>query len=553
MTTFNNGESLSSVRTKINEAIDKVDGNSAFDNDIDVNGNVSLGDNDELRFGDSNDLIIEHTGALTDIRSATGHMSIRNFADDRDVSIQSDDGSGGTTNYFVADGSTGEAKLYYYGSEKLNTQSGGVDITGTLDVTGNISLGDNDELRFGDSDDLIIEHNGTFGDIFNKTSVLAIRNGADNQDVVIQTDDGSGSVADYFRAEGSTGEAKMYYYGSEKLNTKSTGVDVTGDLTVDTTTLHVDSTNNRIGIGLTNPGSELHIKGSTPQVRLQPTGDTQNNRIEFCNAAGVIQSRIMSGGSNGDQIQLDGNVEVLAGHNLSLPDNVELRFGDSNDLILEHNGSNGDIRNSTNDLLIRNLANDRDVIIQSDDGSGGTVEYVRMDGSNGQVKLFHYGGLRLNTTSSGVDVTGALDVSGALSKASGSFKIDHPLKPETHHLVHSFVEAPQADNIYRGKVSLVAGAATVNLDEAGRMTEGTFVALNGNIQCFTSNEDGWTAVRGSVSGNTLTIQAQDTSCTDTVSWLVIGERHDSHMLDTDWTDAAGRVITEPEKQAEEEE
>jgi hypothetical protein len=222
-------------------------------------------------------------------------------------------------------------------------------------------------------------------------------------------------------------------------------------------------------------------------------------------------------------------------------------------LILEHNGSNGDIRNSTNDLLIRNLANDRDVIIQSDDGSGGTVEYVRMDGSNGQVKLFHYGGLRLNTTSSGVDVTGALDVSGALSKASGSFKIDHPLKPETHHLVHSFVEAPQADNIYRGKVSLVAGAATVNLDEAGRMTEGTFVALNGNIQCFTSNEDGWTAVRGSVSGNTLTIQAQDTSCTDTVSWLVIGERHDSHMLDTDWTDAAGRVITEPEKQAEEEE
>jgi hypothetical protein len=85
------------------------------------------------------------------------------------------------------------------------------------------------------------------------------------------------------------------------------------------------------------------------------------------------------------------------------------------------------------------------------------------------------------------------------------------------------------------------------------MTAGTFVALNTNTQCFTTNEDGWTAVRGSVFGNTLTILAQDASCIDIVSWLVIGERHDPHMLQTDWTDEAGRVITEPEKQSEEKE
>jgi hypothetical protein len=29
--------------------------------------------------------------------------------------------------------------------------------------------------------------------------------------------------------------------------------------------------------------------------------------------------------------------------------------------------------------------------------------------------------------------------------------------------------------------------------------------------------------------------------------MVIGERKDQHMIDTHWTDAAGRVITEPEK------
>jgi len=146
-----------------------------------------------------------------------------------------------------------------------------------------------------------------------------------------------------------------------------------------------------------------------------------------------------------------------------------------------------------------------------------------------------------------IDSSGNVDVIGALSKGSGSFKISHPLKPDTHHLVHSFIEGPQADNIYRGTVALVGGAATVNLDTAGRMSEGTFVALNGNVQCFTSNEQGWTAVRGSVSGNLLTIEAQDATCTDTVSWMVIGERKDQHMIDTHWTDAAGRVITEPEK------
>jgi hypothetical protein len=144
---------------------------------------------------------------------------------------------------------------------------------------------------------------------------------------------------------------------------------------------------------------------------------------------------------------------------------------------------------------------------------------------------------------------------GALSKGSGSFKISHPLpaKTETHHLVHSFIEGPQADLIYRGYVDLVDGQATVNIDTAGRMTEGTFEVLCTNVSCFTSNESDWTAVKGSVTGNVLTIAAQDATATSRVSWMVVGERKDQHMLDTEWTDDAGRVITEPEKVVETEE
>ena len=151
-----------------------------------------------------------------------------------------------------------------------------------------------------------------------------------------------------------------------------------------------------------------------------------------------------------------------------------------------------------------------------------------------------------------IDLDGSVDIYGALSKGSGSFKIDHPLpsKNSTHNLVHSFTESPQADLIYRGKVDLVDGTSEVNVDTISGMTNGTFVLLNTNVQCFTSNESGWTAVKGSVSGNTLTITAQDNTCDDTISWMVVGERHDQHMLDTDWTDENGKVITEPLKKIE---
>ena len=152
-------------------------------------------------------------------------------------------------------------------------------------------------------------------------------------------------------------------------------------------------------------------------------------------------------------------------------------------------------------------------------------------------------------TVASVATNGDLAIVGALSKGSGSFRIDHPLpeKAATHQLVHSFIEGPQADLIYRGKVSLVEGKAIVNIDESAHMTEGTFEALCRDVQCFTSNESDWVHIRGRVEGNILTIEAQDDAATSLVSWMVIGERKDKHMYDTGWTDDSGRVIVEPLK------
>jgi len=143
-----------------------------------------------------------------------------------------------------------------------------------------------------------------------------------------------------------------------------------------------------------------------------------------------------------------------------------------------------------------------------------------------------------------------VDVDGTLTKSSGSFKIDHPVKPDTHHLVHSFTESPQADLIYRGKAVLNGGEATINIDEYIGMTSGTFEALCRNVQVFTSNETSWHRVRGRAEGANVIVECEDPDCTDEINWLVVAERKDDAIYQSSMTDDNGKVILEPEKAQE---
>jgi hypothetical protein len=129
--------------------------------------------------------------------------------------------------------------------------------------------------------------------------------------------------------------------------------------------------------------------------------------------------------------------------------------------------------------------------------------------------------------------------SGDLGGASKSFLIDHPLV-EGKKLRHISVESNKADLIYRG----VAGVGEVNMDKATGMTEGTFVTLVKNCQVFIQNNQGWDKFKGSVSGNTLTIESENSDSTDQVEWMVIGQRKDPTILGLDITDNQGEIILE---------
>jgi len=83
------------------------------------------------------------------------------------------------------------------------------------------------------------------------------------------TVDGRDVAADGTKLDGIEASATADQTGSEiatALNGETlTGIasaTVTGDLTVDTNTLHVDSTNDRVGIGTTSPAEELTVDGN---------------------------------------------------------------------------------------------------------------------------------------------------------------------------------------------------------------------------------------------------------------------------------------------------
>ena len=101
--------------------------------------------------------------------------------------------------------------------------------------------------------------------------------------------------------------------------------------------------------------------------------------------------------------------ELPDGDSLLLGDSEKLKIGDSQDFEIFHNGTSAFIQNvSANDLIIQNTGDDSDILLKSDNSSGGITTYIQCDGGNGQVKLFHYGTQVMNTTSTGATVSGLL-------------------------------------------------------------------------------------------------------------------------------------------------
>ncbi len=116
--------------------------------------------------------------------------------------------------------------------------------------------------------------------------------------------------------------------------------------------------------------------------------------------------------------------------------------------------------------------------------------------------------------------TGNVEITGNISKGSGTFKIDHPLDPENKYLYHSFVESPEMMNVYRGHAILDASGSAAIIMPA------YFEALNRDFEYQLTCVGGYSPVyvASKISANQFTIAGGTPGLE--VSWLITGVRHD---------------------------
>jgi hypothetical protein len=279
---------------------------------------VNIPDNVELFFGGANDFSIKHGPNNTHHKNFSGDFYISNDAANKDLIFRASDG---TLNELL----------------RLDGSASSIRIPDTV------------YLQVGSSSDLGIAFDGTNSIISNVTNDLNIQNYSSTGDINIQATNGSGGVVTYLMFDGSQQQMKanknLVFYDNKRLRL---GTSADADLY---------STNANV----------FYDHNNYDALFRHLTADKD-----------FIFSTTPSGGSLTELLRLDGSASSV-----NIPDNVQLNIGSGIDLI--HNSTNGFVKNTVGDLYIENTANDKDIIFKSDDGSGGTAEYFRLDGSLGTV------------------------------------------------------------------------------------------------------------------------------------------------------------------------
>ena len=139
-----------------------------------------------------------------------------------------------------------------------------------------------------------------------------------------------GSGTDFQVKKTSVALSSLVTTSSTSVGTLSS-LTVSGDATFDTSTLKVDSTNNRVGIGTTSPDTMLHLK-STGDVVLRLEADSNNagendNPMIFMSQDGSGTNQQFKIGMNGDAgAALTGGALGNAAY-LYTPGDTHMQFG----------------------------------------------------------------------------------------------------------------------------------------------------------------------------------------------------------------------------------
>ena len=153
-----------------------------------------------------------------------------------------------------------------------------------------------------------------------------------------------------------------------------------------------------------NGTDQLNITGADVRINIA----TQSNNKD----TGAL---IVEGGVGIEKnLNVGGNLNIIGivtfSDHIRLPDNKEIRLGDSNDLKLVHNGTDSVISNTTNDLNIINTGDDINITAADDftlkvQGSEDAITAI----GNGAVSLFFDNVNKAQTRIDGFNVDGTLE------------------------------------------------------------------------------------------------------------------------------------------------
>jgi len=241
----------------------------------------------------------------------------------------------------------------------------------------------------------------------------------------------------------SEGSSNLYYTDARARG----AVSATGSI----------SYNSSTGVfSFTQGDTDTISEGST---NLYFTNERVDDRVNALLTAGTGITLTYDDGANtltiaGAAQYGDSDVEsYLDTNGLTLPDNVKAQFGASNDLEIYHVGDSSNyVSASSGNLILQNETDNQDILIKADDGSGGLANYIQADGSTGEVRLYHYGSEKLNTTSTGVDVTGAVvatsfsdgTISGITFIDEDSFTTNSATRVPTQQSIKAYVDTQVA-------------------------------------------------------------------------------------------------------------
>ena len=445
------------------DLLDGVQGSSFLRSDAadtKTSGHLTFNDNVKAQFGGSGDLQLVHDATDSFITNSTGDLHVRSEGDDLylraadDIFIRPQGGENGIIVYGGA-----EVELFYANSKKFDTKADGCEVIGelecdSLDVDGAGDFTGDVTFRGGaaavnvaaDSDIRLangtwtgdfaakLQHHGNYLYIQGGSNGIVFRAAGGSDRAIIDSSGHFRPTADdtYDLGTSSVQWRNAYFDGTVNADALDVdgGADITGNVVLHD---HLDlGDDNRIRMGA---GDDLHIyhNGTHSYIKEEGTGELRlgsNNAVRITkhdsetialfNADADVElyhdnSKVLetfSGGVNiiglaqCDELDCDGAADIsgnLTLHaNLDLQDNDKILVGSGDDLQIYHDGSNSFIDDSgTGNLYIRSN------LTQISKYTGETCAKFTADGS---VELFYDNTVKVNTTSSGIDVSGIVDI-----------------------------------------------------------------------------------------------------------------------------------------------